>query len=60
MPGGFAAWRKSSHSDANGTCTEVGQDGAGVRVRDTQDRGGPVLAFPATAWERFTAAVKAS
>jgi hypothetical protein len=51
-------WRKSSASTFNGNCAEVGQDGADVLVRDTLDRGGPVLTFPAAAWERFTAKMK--
>ena len=54
-----AAWRKSSHSGSMGDCAEVGQDGTVVLVRDTTDRGGPVLAFGAGAWAAFTAALKA-
>ena len=52
MPGRFAAWRKSSHSEA-GSCAEVGQDGAVVGVRDSQDPGGPVLVFGPVAWVAF-------
>lgn len=47
-------WRKSSHSGGNGGgCIEVrARSGPGqVLVRDTQDRGGPVLAFPARSWQ---------
>ena len=46
------AWRKSSHS-TSGSCAEVGQDGAVVGVRDSQDRGGPVLVFGPVAWVAF-------
>jgi hypothetical protein len=47
-----AAWRTSSHS--NGTnCAEVGQGGAVVGVRDSQDPGGPVLVFGPVAWVAF-------
>lgn len=53
-------WRKSSYSFSNGNCAEVGQDGAVVGVRDSQDPGGPVLAFPAGAWAAFTAALKSA
>jgi hypothetical protein len=53
MPGGFAAWRKSSHSAACGDCAEVASDGAAVGVRDTKDPGGPVLTFSAGAWTAF-------
>jgi hypothetical protein len=28
-----------------------------VQVRDTKDRTGPVLSFPADAWQRFVAGV---
>ena len=47
------AWRKSSHSTFNGNCAEVGQDGAVVGVRDSQDPDGPVLAFSGVAWGAF-------
>jgi len=46
------AWRTSSHS-GTGNCTEVGQDGAVVGVRDSQDPGGPVLVFGPVAWVAF-------
>ena len=46
-------WRKSSASGANGGCAEVGQDGAVVGVRDSQDPGGPVLVFGPVAWVAF-------
>jgi len=75
MPGpdlSRAAWRKSSHSNGmGGSCVEIavlargagGAGGAGgalaVAVRDSKDRGGPVLAFPASRWRAFTAAIKA-
>jgi hypothetical protein len=29
-----------------------------VQVRDTKDRGGPVLAFPEKAWQEFIIAVQ--
>ena len=51
------AWRKSSASGEE-SCAEVGQGGAVVGVRDSKDRGGPVLAFPAGAWAAFLAGLK--
>ena len=51
-------WRKSSRSFSNGNCTEVGQDGAVVLVRDTEDRGGPVLAFSGETWGAFLARLR--
>jgi hypothetical protein len=53
-------WRKSSRSVANGACVETGSGLAGVLVRDTADRGGRVLAFPAGAWAAFTAGLAAA
>lgn len=47
-------WRKSSRSEA-GNCVEAGRGPGSVLVRDTADRGGPLLAFPAEAWAAFTA-----
>lgn len=65
-------WRTSSHSDTgacveadswrtstasnSGACVEVGQ---GVKVRDSQDRGGGLLELTPAAWTAFTARLKA-
>jgi hypothetical protein len=54
-----AAWRKSSRS-SNGDCVEVGQGAAVTGVRDSQDRGGPVLTFSAGAWTAFLARLRAA
>lgn len=52
-------WRKSSRSMSNGNCLEAANGGPAVLVRDTADRSGPVLAFTADTWTRFTRALKA-
>lgn len=54
------AWRKSSFSGgANGSCVEVGNDARGVvLVRDTTNRDGGTLAFPAEAWRNLLADVR--
>ncbi len=52
------AWRTASYSSANGECIEVAAD-AGVLVRDTKDREGPLLAFQPDVWRRFAGHVKA-
>lgn len=49
--GACVEWRKSSRSMSDGQCVEVG---AQVRVRDSQDPDGPVLAFGPAAWAQFT------
>ena len=54
-------WRKSTYSSGNGAeCVEAGNGSGVVAVRDTQDRGGPALAFIPGAWRRFTDQVKRS
>jgi hypothetical protein len=46
-------WRKSSYSGANGgQCVEVAS-ADGVAVRDTTNRDGVMLEFPAGAWAAF-------
>ena len=52
-------WRTSTRSVNNGACTEVSSCDHEVAVRDSTDRGGPVLTFSAAAWERFAGRVKA-
>ncbi|MGW8556963.1 DUF397 domain-containing protein [Streptomyces tubercidicus] len=53
------AWRKSSHSSANGQCVEIGDGLPGViPVRDSKHPAGPRLVFGAGAWTSFLAKVK--
>ena len=52
-------WRTSSYSAGNGNCVEVAVAPDTVLVRDSKDRDGPVLAFPAAAWHAFLATVRA-
>src|SRR5262245_1352830 len=61
MTDGNLTWVKSSYSGSQGgNCLEAGADGAGrVLVRDTKDRGGPVLEFQAIRWREFSASLKA-
>jgi hypothetical protein len=54
-----AAWRKSSRC-SGGACAEVGQDGAVVGVRDSQDPDGAVLVFGPIAWVAFLAGLKSA
>jgi hypothetical protein len=55
----FASWRKATFSHANGDCVEVAVRDRIIGLRDTAQREyGPVLEFPATAWETFIGAAK--
>jgi hypothetical protein len=47
-----AVWRKSTFSGTNG-CVEVAFVQGWVGVRDSKDRGGPVLVFTGHEWEAF-------
>ncbi len=52
------AWRKSTHSNAQGECVEVATRGHVVGVRDSKDRNGPVLAFGSRAWHTFATSIR--
>jgi hypothetical protein len=52
-------WRKSTFSSGNGgECVEVADHANRVLIRDTRDRGGPVLRITPGAWEAFAVNVK--
>ena len=54
-------WFKSSASSANGQCVECAWlPGGGIVVRDSVNRGGPVLRFTAAEWQAFVARVTIS
>ncbi|GIG58442.1 DUF397 domain-containing protein [Longispora fulva] len=53
-----AAWRKSSRSNAAGSCVEVAQVSGVTGVRDSKDVAGPVLAFAPADWRAFTSALR--
>jgi hypothetical protein len=50
-------WRKSTRSGGNGACVEVAFVGDVVAVRDSKDRGGPVLVFTPREWAAFVGGV---
>lgn len=51
-------WRKSSRSQQQTACVEVGRLGGGAAVRDSKDRGAGYFAVAAGTWASFVAAVK--
>jgi hypothetical protein len=53
------SWRKASYSNSSGSCVEVGASATAVLVRDTANRSGVALAFPAPAWRALLAEVRA-
>jgi hypothetical protein len=59
--GSVTAWRTSSYSGTGGTeCVESRSAGGAVQVRDSKDRAGTTLGFPATAWRTFASRLKAN
>ncbi|MFF5859548.1 DUF397 domain-containing protein [Streptomyces sp. NPDC012751] len=60
IQGASETWMKSSYSAGNGACVEVkSPTAAALAVRDSKTPEGPVLAFPADAWNAFVASVRA-
>ena len=59
QPTEYRGWHISTRSGGGG-CVEVALDAGSpvVAVRDSKDRSGPVLAFPAADWRGFVAAVQ--
>jgi uncharacterized protein DUF397 len=55
---GPPAWCRSSWSIGNGNCVEVACRPGHVAVRDSKDRPGPALLFPAQAWRDFISGIK--
>jgi len=52
-------WRKSTYSTGSGgSCVELANGAGVVLVRDTTDRDGGTLAFPASAWSAFMRSVR--
>ena len=59
LQGTTATWTKSSYSAGNGACVEVKSPlPSALFVRDSKVTEGPVLAFPADAWNTFVASIK--
>jgi Domain of unknown function (DUF397) len=54
----LADWRTSRLSGGNGNCVEVAAGSGTVGVRDSKQRGGPVLEFTRIGWAAFIRATK--
>lgn len=52
------AWRKPSRSVVNGACVEAAAYEDRVLIRDSADRTGAVLQYPAAAWRTFVAQLR--
>ncbi|EFF91583.1 MULTISPECIES: DUF397 domain-containing protein [Streptomyces] len=58
--GATETWTKSSYSTGNGACVEIKSPVvAAMAVRDSKVPEGPVLGFPADAWNSFVHSMKA-
>lgn len=52
------AWRVATYTGGQGNCVEVGDADRAILVRDTKDRDGGTLTFPAAAWQSFANSLK--
>ncbi|MEU7620480.1 DUF397 domain-containing protein [Micromonospora rifamycinica] len=59
LPLSMMDWRTSSRSSGNGNCVEVATTADRIAVRDSKDRCGPALVFPAHAWTAFVTSMEA-
>jgi hypothetical protein len=46
-------WRKATRSKNYGDCVEVSGGSGIIATRDSKDRLGPVIRYPASSWQAF-------
>ncbi|MCI2420971.1 DUF397 domain-containing protein [Saccharopolyspora sp. K220] len=51
-------WRKSTYSQPNGNCVEVGNVHSGAAIRDTKNRASGFITADPAQWQSFLTAVK--
>lgn len=52
-------WRTASYSsNGGGECVEVADAARAILVRDSKDRDGANLSFPAETWQEFTTSLR--
>jgi hypothetical protein len=51
-------WRKTRRSVNNGACVEAAPISGQVLIRDSMDRNGPVMRYPARSWCVFVTDAK--
>ena len=51
-------WRKAKRSKNYGDCLEVSGGSGIIATRDSKDRPGPVIRYPAASWQAFLTGTK--
>jgi hypothetical protein len=49
----MSEWIKASKSNGGGNCVEIRRNGESIEVRDSKDRGGPILRLTVAEFDAF-------
>lgn len=55
---GDLQWRVARRSVGNGACVEVARAPGAILIRDSKDKGGPVVQYPGNSWRTFLEVAK--